>query len=323
MTPKPLDFAIIGAQKSGTTSLFRYLERHPGLFMPPEKELPFFSRDDLYAAGWPALVEGHFQGADAGQLWGTASPQYMADPRVPERMARANERTRLIALLRNPIDRAFSHFTMSLRRGMESRDFARAVEALLTPEALARDRSAVPPDYAEGYEQADEAVTHYYVVWSEYGRLLARFLERFPREQLLVLYMEDMQRDPQAAVDAVMIFLGLPLDYRPLNLGKVYHKGGGRLLIPAEWREWLKRNRLFRAVWDRVPPRTRGIIDYWYDQLNVRRGKASADAAPTPETRQLLANHFAEDVRRIEALVGRPAPWTDFANRGAPHDRAE
>ncbi|AHF04181.1 sulfotransferase [Marichromatium purpuratum 984] len=312
-TPKPLDFCIIGAQKSGTTSLFRYLEKHPRLYLPPDKELPFFSRDDLYAAGWPALVEHHFQEADSDRLWGTASPQYMTDPRVPGRIAAANPDIRLVAILRNPIDRAFSHFTMSLRRGMESRDFAQAAEALLQPDALARDREAIPPDYAEGYSQANEEVTRYYFVWSEYARALDRFLQHFPKDQLLVLYMEDMQQAPQKAVDAVLTFLGLPADFQPPNLGKVYHKGGGRLLIPAEWREWLKRNTLFRAVWDRVPPRTRGIIDYWYDQLNVRPDKPAAAAGPTPQTRRRLAEHFTEDVRRIETLVGKPAPWRDFA----------
>ncbi|MCF8003312.1 MAG: sulfotransferase [Chromatiaceae bacterium] len=312
-TVKPLDFVIIGAQKSGTTSLFRYLEKHPRLFMPPEKELPYFSRDDLFNAGWPALVAEHFAAARPEQLWGTASPQYLADPRVPKRLADANPNMRLVALLRNPIDRAFSHFTMSLRRGMETRDFDQAVEALLRPEALARDRNAIPPDYAEGYAQANAEVTRYYLVWSEYARALEHFLSAFPREQLLILYMEDMQREPQASLDAVMALLGLPVDYHPPNLGKVYHRGGGRQLIPNAWREALKRNGVFRAVWDRVPPRTRGIINYWYDQLNVRKSKGPDTTAPTPETRQRLAAHFAPDVRRIEELVGKPAPWADFA----------
>jgi hypothetical protein len=220
---------------------------------------------------------------------------------------------RLIALLRNPIDRAFSHFTMSLRRGMETRDFAQAASELLNPEALARDRDAIPPDYAEGYAQANAEVTRYYFVWSEYARALERFLAEFPREQLLILFMEDMQREPRASIDAVLEFLGLPADYQPPNLGKVYHKGGGRQLIPNAWREALKRNGAFRAVWDRVPPRTRGIINYWYDQLNVRKGKGAGIVAPTPETRQRLAEHFAPDVRRVEELAGKPAPWADFA----------
>ncbi|MBK1649288.1 sulfotransferase family protein [Rhabdochromatium marinum] len=310
---KPLDFVIIGAQKSGTTSLFRYLEKHPQLFMPPEKELPFFSRDDLFQAGWPTLVAEHFSAARPEQLWGTASPQYLADPRVPARLHAANPHLRLIALLRNPIDRAFSHFTMSLRRGMEKRDFAQAANELLTPEALARDRNAIPPDYAEGYAQANAEVTRYYFVWSEYARALKRFLDQFPPEQLLVLFMEDMQREPQASIDAVLHFLGLPADYQPSNLGKVYHKGGGRQLIPNAWREALKRNGAFRTVWDRVPPRTRGMINYWYDQLNVRKSKAAAAEALTVQTRQQLAEHFAADVRQIEILIGRPVPWTDFA----------
>lgn len=310
--PKPLDFAIIGAQKSGTTSMFQYLRKHPRLYLPPEKELPFFSRDDLYEAGWPALVATYFRDAAPETLWGTASPQYMADPRVPERMARANPDLRLIALLRNPIDRAFSHYSQSLRRNMEARPFARAVDDLLQADALARDRETIPPDYAQGYSQANAEVNRFYLVWSEYARALDRFLRYFPKEQLLVLYMEDLRRDPQATLSSVMRFLDLAPDFQPSNLGKVYHKGGDQPLIPATWKERVKRNRLFRLVWDRVPPRSRGLINYWYDQHNVRPAKDAATAAPTPDVRQRLAAHFRDEVRRVEQLVGKPAPWRDF-----------
>ncbi|HRF45243.1 MAG TPA: sulfotransferase [Candidatus Competibacteraceae bacterium] len=312
MIPKPLDFAIIGAQKSGTTSMFRYLEKHPCIYMPPEKELPFFSRDDLYEAGWSALVETYFKDAAQEKRWGTASPQYMTDPRTPKRMAQANPDIGLIALLRNPIDRAFSHFTMSQRRNMESRSFDQAMEDLLQPDELARDREAIPPDYAEGYMQANAEVTRFYLVWSEYARALNRFLQYFPREQLLVLYMEDMQREPQIAIASVMTFLGLDPDFQPPNLGKVYHKGGGQQIIPAAWKEQVKRHRLFRLVWDRVPPRTRGIINYWYDQFNVRQIKDADVLVPTSEVRQRLAAHFRDDVRQVEKLAGKPAPWRDF-----------
>jgi hypothetical protein len=308
--PKPLDFAIIGAQKSGTTSMFKYLVKHPRIHMPAEKEVPFFSRDDLYQAGWPRFVETYFHAADPQRLWGTASPQYMADPRVPERMHAANPQTRLIALLRNPIDRAYSHFTMSLRRNMEQRDFAQAVEELLQPQQLAECRQAIPPDYAEGYSQARHEVSRYYLVWSEYGRALQRFLDYFPNQQLLVLYMEDMQRDPQAAIDAVLRFLGLATDYQPANLGKVYHKGGGKQLIPDSWKERVKGNGAFRLLWDRVPPRSKGVINYWYDQLNVRQAKG--DASPSAALRRRLAEHFRAEVRQVEMLAGAPAPWKDF-----------
>lgn len=314
-TLKSLDFCIIGAQKSGTTSMFRYLEKHPRIYMAPEKELPFFSWDDLYQAGWPALVDAYFQEASPEQLWGTASPQYMADPRVPERMARANPHMRLIALLRNPIDRAFSHFTMSQRRGMETRSFDQAAADLLQPDELAHAREAIPPDYAEGYRRADPEVNRYYLVWGEYGRALDRFLRHFPATQLLALYMEDMQRDPQAAIAAVMRFLELDTDFQPSNLGKVYHKGGGQPIIPNAWREWIKRQRLFRLVWDRTPPRTRRLLNAWYDELNWHPFKAAA-AAPTTAVRQRLAAHFREDVRQVEQLVGQPAPWGDFSLKG-------
>jgi hypothetical protein len=309
-TAKPLDFAIIGAQKSATTSMFKYLVKHPRIHMPPEKEVPFFSRDDLYEAGWPAFVDTYFANADPNRLWGVASPQYMADPRAPQRMHAANPHTKLIALLRNPIDRAYSHYNMSLRRNMEQRDFDQAIEELLQPDLLAACRTAIPPDYAQGYAQSAGEVNRYYLVWSEYARALERFLQHFPQQQLLVLYMEDMKRDPQASLAAVMAFLDLPTDFQPANLGKVYHKGGGRQIIPDAWKDKIKRNGAFRLVWDRFPARAKGVFNYWYDQLNVR--KASGEAGPSAQARKRLAQHFRDDVRRVEALAGKSAPWREF-----------
>ena len=76
--PQALDFIVIGAQKSGTTSVFEHLRAHPQLYIPPDKELPFFSHDEIHAAGWPAYVSSAFRAAPDGLRWGTVTPWYMA-----------------------------------------------------------------------------------------------------------------------------------------------------------------------------------------------------------------------------------------------------
>ena len=112
---KPLDFMIIGAQKSATTALHAYLTEHPRIAMPLAKEAPFFDRGDYGKAAWKAFSEEHF--AICGdRLRGKASPQYMADPRVPGRIAALMPHTKLIAILRDPVDRAYSHYQMARRR---------------------------------------------------------------------------------------------------------------------------------------------------------------------------------------------------------------
>ena len=132
---KPLDFLIIGAQKSGTTSLFKYLNQHPDIAMPADKEAPYFTNDELYSAGWQHYLGNYFTGYDQELLWGTASPQYMSDLRAAERITRDLPNTRLIAILRNPIERAYSHYLMQKRRGL-----LRGVRIVFCSSSACRDR---------------------------------------------------------------------------------------------------------------------------------------------------------------------------------------
>src|SRR5512134_2872554 len=106
---KKLDFIIIGAQKAGTTALFRYLRRHPRIYMPLEKEIPFFSDDVLYARGWEQFARRYYGHAPPDRLWGKATPRYMIHPDCPSRIRATMPDTRLIALLRDPIERCISH----------------------------------------------------------------------------------------------------------------------------------------------------------------------------------------------------------------------
>src|SRR4051794_6700075 len=83
---RTLDFIIIGAQKSGTTSLYKYLQPHPSIYMLPEKEAPFFSAEALYSRGWEWYRQEFFSQAPPERIWGKATPMYMANLQVPERI---------------------------------------------------------------------------------------------------------------------------------------------------------------------------------------------------------------------------------------------
>jgi hypothetical protein len=313
--PKPLDFIIIGAQKSATTSLFKYLQPHPGIYMPPDKEAPYFSDEALYAAGWPAFVANRLAGADPGKKWGSATPQYMGHPAVAARIRQQMPDARLIALLRHPIERAYSHYTMSMRRGFDQRSFGEAVASLLEPAALAQARAAMPQLEAGAINEDESG---HYLVWSEYGRILAQYRHHFPPEQLLVLYMDEMVADPADSYLRVVRFIGVDDSVVPDNVGKVYHKGGRTTLVPDSWRTAIKTNPLFRLFWDRVPDRIRQNIRYWYDQKNVRKGATDErEEAIDPATRQRLIDHFAPDIDQLERLTGRQVPWSEWRGQGA------
>jgi hypothetical protein len=160
-----LDFIVIGAQKAGTTSLFQYLRYHPEISLPAGKEVPYFSHDALYARGWAAYMRNlaRYEAiSDPMRKWGTVTPQYMVggvlqatadvaiknnyDERtVPLRIHERLPDVRMIAILRDPVERALSHHRMAVMIGRERRSFDDVVGELLRPNALdrARDRKSV------------------------------------------------------------------------------------------------------------------------------------------------------------------------------------
>lgn len=294
---RTLDFLVIGAAKSGTTTLFHYLRDHPSIFLPPGKEVPFFSKDDVYNLGWQHYLTEHFGAARPEQLWATITPRYLGDLHVPARLHAAMPTISLIALLRNPIDRAFSKYRLLLRTGKESRRFDDLVAEQLDDAALRRARAKVLP------------IKDSVLVRGEYARLLDGYLVHFARERLLVCLTDDLEQRPQQVVDAILSFVGLEPGYVPGNLGKHYYVGGERNrvngLVPVA-----KRFGPARFVWDLLPADRRKRFHLWFSrQLNV-----SKEAAPElgPVVRQRLADFYRPDVARLEGLLRRSVPWPDF-----------
>src|SRR4051812_42429120 len=103
------DFLIVGAAKAGTTSLAAYLAEHPDVFMARRKELHFFGREKEYRRGWEWYCS-HFEGAGDARAVGEATPDYMWRERAVERIAQDLPKARIIATLRHPVDRAYSHY---------------------------------------------------------------------------------------------------------------------------------------------------------------------------------------------------------------------
>jgi hypothetical protein len=303
-----LDFIVIGAQKSATTTLFELLKGHPEICMPMEKEVPFFTGDRADTADWPQFVETYFGSARQGQRLGKISPQYMCDPNVPGRIHALSPNSKLIAILRDPVERCWSQYQMGRRRNTEDRSFSSAIEDLLSEESLIMGRSEAPPSHDNGYESEGE----FYVAWSEYGRQLARFREFFEPDQLLVLYTEDLERTPQYVVDSVLSFIGLEPEYRPGNLNTHAHKGSGKALIPRNIRDRLRNNPLFSCLWGLVPSQTQGKIRFKYDQWNVSRNDNRE--GPSIATQIALRNHFAEDLKTLRQYAQLPPTWLSRYN---------
>jgi hypothetical protein len=294
---RPLDFVVIGASKSGTTSLFEYLRAHPRIALPKDKDFPFFRSAEMRAAGWDRSAAAHFGDVADDALLGTITPSYLEDRRVAPRLAEAMPATLLVAILRNPIDRAFSQYRQQIRLDRERRSFA---------DTIRRERSdGPPPDGALVTEDGTRTL----LPQGEYGRMLGLYLEHFPRKQLLVQFTEDLERDPGAVLDAVLAHLGLPAGFRPGNLGQRYHQGGSRQRFPGLL-PTLRALPGLRAVWHLLPRhRRRNVWRRFFAAVNVVPEEAPELA---PELRAELADFYREDVRALEAIVERAVPWPDF-----------
>ncbi|HVH03426.1 MAG TPA: sulfotransferase domain-containing protein [Amaricoccus sp.] len=221
------DFVIIGAQKSGTSSLYRYLAQHPQVRESTVKEVHYFDGGieegtDTYALG-ERWYRGHFPLASEmapGVQAYEASPLYLLHPLAAERMARLLPRVKLVAILRNPTDRALSHYFHNVRKNA----VRRCKEELAPGAAMAAEADRLAPVLARG-DYGDEAYRAYsYKARGRYLEQLERYWAHFPRESLLVLRAEDLFEDPAGLMGGLCDFLGLDRpagggDFRPANVG--------------------------------------------------------------------------------------------------------
>jgi hypothetical protein len=326
--PKPtLDFVVIGAAKAGTTSLFEYLRTHPEVHLPSWKETNFFL-DPRYARGVDWYLDWVLGGAPAGSVCGEASVRYMAgtpwrvsdeeeshrpsaadseksslERVIPSRIHSALPQVKLVALLRDPVQRCVSEYGMAVLRGIEERPLDEAIADLLGPDQLEEDRTYFTD-------------TGCYVVQSEYGRVLEPYFELFGREQILVLFTSELAADPKATVQRVYDYLGVTADFVPPNLGVRYLEGAERprwraLDLPRMSRA-LRRNEALRGAWRRLPSSLRRrawTSTYKVEKWNRATGAEKKKVEVSPEVEAALRSHFGPDGALLTSLTGLELPW--------------
>ncbi len=221
---KKPDFIVIGVQKGGTSSMYRYLESHPGLKLSYRKQLHFFDKNphkglSFYLASFP------LRAGNSEYKTGEASPYYIYHPHVPQRIMDALPETKIIAMLRNPIDRAYSHYVMKVDQGWEK-----------TPtfeEAIDLEQSRISDDYQRMVDDpsfySNDVRNFSYLTRGHYYEQLKRWFDIYNRDQILVLNSEAFFADPMTGLRKVYDFIGIS-DYKPKNL-KVYNQ---RFYSPME-----------------------------------------------------------------------------------------
>jgi hypothetical protein len=300
-------FYLLGAEKAGTTSLYHYLRQHPDVFLPEEKEPGFFS---LY---WDIAVEpaktvertwgssvdldrfdgfedalavyrSLYQGAPADAERGDCTASYLWHPRTPERIETLTPEARFLVLVRDPVERAFSHYLMVRRAGAEERAFL---------DALERDLER------EGTEEAP----HRYLLSGRYTEQIERYTDRFGSENVHVVFTERMAKSTDAVLHDVARFLGLPT--RPIDRMDTGERHNPYREPANALADWLRTNDTIKSLAQALLPKS--VRDVLGNEVLMQ-----AEDKPTmsDEARASLEDHYAEEPDRLEALVGKRPPWS-------------
>ena len=229
------DFLIIGAQKAGTSSLYAWLIGHPDVVSAREKELHYFDRRiatepiDAYWADFPREETLDSLRRERGRMivTGEATPVYLFHPSVPELVRRHLPDVRLIVLLRDPVERAVSHYWMEFNRHNETLPLAEALEAEIertAPDLERIERGEPPGRYFW---------TATYTARGDYADQLERWQRLFPSEQMSIQTFENLVADPEAVYRASLEFVGVDADAAPIPRFQAERVGSKQPTEPA------------------------------------------------------------------------------------------
>jgi hypothetical protein len=278
-----LDFIGIGAARSGTSWVARCLREHPAIFLPERKELHFFNDDRKYdrALSW---LKPFYEKADPNALWGEYTPRYIIDETALERIRAAFPEIRMLVMLRDPVDRAYSQYCY-FRFNKKKEDCGDFLAAL------------------DGFYKED------YVVKSLYHEQLRRVFELFGRDRTWIGLFDDIRSEPVRLIRGLYRFLGVDDGYTPPAVDAVVNRSHSESASPpflwARTVRWITYSRLpgVTPLQRRIMPRI-ARINRWMDEqeatgrIRAHRPLAAADR------QKAFATYFRDDLESTEALLG-------------------
>lgn len=287
------NFLIIGAAKAGTTSLYSYLNQHPQIFMCPEKEPRFFALEgEPLDFGGPTQTSINrasinnlqaycqlFEGVTDEIAIGEASTLYLSSPKAPERIKYYLPDVKLIAVLRDPVQRAFSSYLHLVRDGYETLSFA---------EGLKAEASRIQDKWQPLW---------YYKQRGFYYEQLKRYFDLFSADQIKIYLFEDLNRDSTAIVQDITQFLGVDDNFSP-DITRENVSG-----IPKNrWLQTLftKENPIKSSLKAFVPKELRQTI-----AQTVQKHNLGEKPTLSPEIRQELIALYRDDILQLQDLIGR------------------
>lgn len=282
------DFFIVGAAKSGTTSLYNYLTQHPRVFMPANKEPYFFgewrgARPRINLEEYLKLFEGVPESIAAGE----ASTTYLYLQSAADEIKAFQPQAKIIIILRNPVDRAYSQYWHNFRNGYVSSSFE---------EELKAEKRRLSEGW-EGFFSGAFAPA-YYIESGRYAEQIDRFLKVFGEDSVRVYLFEDLVRSAQGVCYDVFSFLEVNPDF-PVNIERVYNVSGPSR--SAALSTLLTRRLRSKELVKKIVPTP------WMRPLKEWMLRKNTKAVPpmNPETRLKLQQVFREDILYAQELLGR------------------
>lgn len=282
---RPVQMMIVGAQKAGTSSLQEYLGQHPELCTHGPDEMTFFVDEDEYRKGYDAAYPRYFSPGHPEQALMAKSAGVMYIPGAVDRLFEHNPRVQVVALLRNPVDRAYSAYWFCRRRGWEDlKSFEEALEA----EALR----------LQGCGQ--RALQVAYLDRGRYAPQVARLFDRFGRDQVHVFLLEELKRAPERLCAELFAVLAVSSDFTPAT-GQRHNEAA--LARSATLARFITHHNPVKTALKKVLP-----LDVRIQLRQRLRGLNERSFRPPPmdtATRARLVEYFEPHNCELGALLGR------------------
>jgi hypothetical protein len=292
------DFFVIGAYRSGTTTLYRLLRQHPEVFLPLEKEPNWLAVEDnahvsdvIRERSVPdrAAYEALYRDRGPDQRTGDISPEYLTNSHVAGHLAKLVPEARLVAVLRNPIERAWSDFLLHRRDGNEPHETL----------------SAALADQGARTTGGDHRAGHY-IHSGLYATQLRPYFDLFPADQIQVHLFEDLKADPIGVCRAIFTHIGVDPGYtvtpeEAINASGVPRNAAVAAVLKARSR---LRPYVSRAMLEKVRP-------LWDRALASQLDRPTL----TAEDRRLLAEQFQDEIPELGRLLDRDlSHWLEEPN---------
>lgn len=289
---KEINFLIIGAQKSGTTFLYNILNLSDDIFMPQEKELPFFLNKNIDQKNYEKFFDEYFYNSKIEQTIGTSTPQYMIYPECFKSIKQILPNIKLIAILRDPIKRLISHYDMACRFGKENRSLNSVLEDQLNNIEFYRNTSFDDP-------------TGKYIVAGEYGRIFSQLLKNFDKNKIHILLFEDLINQPKAETKRIMNFLNLKSE---INEFKKFNnmRGGKKKLINIDIYKliiFFNKFGVKKIIPNFFIKKIRIFLSY-IDNVNVNTKSKTSINQIRPDLMKKLKDHYMKDLNLLKNILG-------------------